>query len=466
MKSNFEFLKEIDTEIYSEVVAIEKSAITDRRGFGNKMRQLLEKLCNKRIKKFGIYNTMLSLSGRDNVDLAFKLNALTVKKTPSGEKYMDIFKREAPGIKPMPDFELWRYDEMDENAWRFFNKSAEGKEKYRFASNFLRQFGNDCSHDYGMIDPVFDVTYEQILDALKTFHRYLREYFEVQNVPQFKEINVPIGEKYEVLEMHVPADRDRSGCEQEYRAHYYSGARVTTPQHAIIRRYRKNADNADDGGVSEEEFFARSLVALSQGQGIDGNVRVEEVVSYLNPDTEFYMIAYIFNEKPLTLSNERLKEMDYGARLKLCYETAELLSNYHKKGIYHRMLSAKSIYIVPDGNGFKPSVINFSFAKVIDQNTVFIRAEQALEKEMGLREQKYLAPEWAKPDEETDWAKVDIYSLGMLFMDVLSGEILARPDFAKIKDERIIDLLKSMLRSRSDDRSDIEEVITTVKELL
>ena len=107
---------------------------------------------------------------------------------------------------------------------------------------------------------------------------------------------------------------------------------------------------------------------------------------------------------------------------------------------------------------------NAAFTKEI--GTVYM---SALESQNYLRKkgrEKYLPPEWLQIEDGSvtpDWAKVDIYALGVLMMDILKGEITGSlVSFDELEDigvpDLILDVLESMLIESPEKRVTMQDV--------
>ena len=88
---------------------------------------------------------------------------------------------------------------------------------------------------------------------------------------------------------------------------------------------------------------------------------------------------------------------------------------------------------------------------------MFDNAVKAKDKINERKLSKYISPEWEAMEsiETVDWAKVDIFSLGILFSDILMGKISENPvsidDLEELDlSEELLDLLDLM---RADDPS-------------
>jgi serine/threonine protein kinase len=108
-----------------------------------------------------------------------------------------------------------------------------------------------------------------------------------------------------------------------------------------------------------------------------------------------------------------------GERLGLCLQICRAIQHAHEKGIIHRDIKPSNILVtVHDGNPV-PKIIDFGIAKAtqgrLTNQTVFTAFEQFL------GTPAYMSPEQAEMSSLEIDARSDIYSLGVLFYELLTG---------------------------------------------
>jgi serine/threonine-protein kinase len=101
---------------------------------------------------------------------------------------------------------------------------------------------------------------------------------------------------------------------------------------------------------------------------------------------------------------------------------ASALSAAHLKGIVHRDLKPDNIVLVEQGGTMVPKVVDFGIAKV--DATKFDRRSTSEGTILGSPD--YMSPEQARGDDEHIDARTDIWSLGVVLFELLSG----KPPFA------------------------------------
>ncbi len=464
MNSNFSFMKDIDGELYEKLIDIESAVKINPFGIGNNLRQVLEKICSKRVEEYNLLPKMTEFSPGRKIDLSMELFLLS-----NGRGFIDSLG--IPGLSPFPDVKVYltRTERDGKKHSRFINPGAvteKNREFFGHGYNFLRQIGNEYSHNDPAFEKYFERSYENVIYALEILQEFLKGIYGIEKnkVPPFNEDIMPIG-NYAVTGSRIPPDVIRTGCEREYTALRYEDLFPGSVGTSLIRQYPRSEANAV------------ILRRASEVYGIEDNCgpllnKVTVLSEGRNIDSPFYLIAYDFRPGAEKLSEEFLSTLSVKEKYELCLSYAKTLSYFHNNTVpvYHRILSSECAYYADNrskGRGISTAIIKFEFAKIADADALTVIG--GILPKITESDNRYVADEWYSlaNAEEISWARADIYSLGILFADILMGS------FGKYRPERmgreahmrpILPLLEDMT-GRADLRPDINKICAFLEKL-
>ena len=440
---NFQFISNIHPEVYTKLNTAEQQARTNFRASGHETRKALEKMVGSMIDKYNLGRTIPK-----NLELSKKIGML---------RYETI-----AGKPILPDIGTVKF------------KYEDGRTEEADYYDFMRKFGNTCSHSDKRFNDV-EVSYKNVIKCLKGYHLFLKKYCASRipkDTPSFDENIMPI-EEYYIYESYVPEDSQRSKCVKEFLG-YTQDNNGDKAFYAILRLYNKEDLNEQFILRNTDTFIEASKMSISSVP--EGMTRMRELIPYSGTSSTFYIISYIFNRKPHQLTEAMIKDMAFQKRIKMCKRISDCFANLHQSEvpIYHRMLSYESIYVCDYGREWVSYVVKFDFAKIETGDparTVLTDAIKAKAKVQELKQLKYLAPEWmaTSHSDHVNWGRMDIYSLGILFSDILSGNIGVTPaSIEELEDldlsDDILDMLDAMRADSPEERLDIEEVQMILEE--
>jgi len=132
-----------------------------------------------------------------------------------------------------------------------------------------------------------------------------------------------------------------------------------------------------------------------------------------------YVVMEYVDGVPLT---EYVTEnhLDLGARLDLFLQVCVAVSHAHQKGVIHRDLKPNNILVTELDGKAVPKVIDFGIAKAIEQPLTPRTLQTSLGELVGTPE--YMSPEQAAGTGLDVDTRADVYALGVILYELLSGE--------------------------------------------
>ncbi len=112
------------------------------------------------------------------------------------------------------------------------------------------------------------------------------------------------------------------------------------------------------------------------------------------------------------------KALNVRASLELVEKVARALNHAHSRGIVHRDLKPGNILVGPDG---EPKVADFGLAKVLDEAEGAPGSGQLTRSGVAMGTPQYMAPEQATGRNRELDARADIYALGCILYELLTG---------------------------------------------
>ena len=114
-------------------------------------------------------------------------------------------------------------------------------------------------------------------------------------------------------------------------------------------------------------------------------------------------------------------QLDTRARLELFCEVCAGVQHAHQKAVIHRDLKPSNILVTLSEGKAQPKIIDFGIAKVTGQRLTDHTLQTALGAVVGTPE--YMSPEQADPSGQDVDTRTDVYSLGVILYELLTGEL-------------------------------------------
>lgn len=479
MLDNFGFVKNYDPALYNAIHEAEQKLKIDFVEAGSLLRkEVVEFFINNLIERnnletelsdFCSSHTPVLNSGTLYSQMCFLTNRKAIKNlnNPRIHPLVCMHKTKKGFVEYKVSAKY--IDQKGQEVYRKIEPNDEEIEAFAF----LRWAGNSCSHNkLNKEQPMLNLAYENVLEAFKvTYHMLACHFNDNAKYGKYHENRVPFGD-FCIDRAFIPNDSTRTGCIMEYEAKKQLEEKT---EWAIIREYAKND--------MDKNFFLRGYdtTIFTKYQLIDVPNAMVEVHNLTKFDSEapYYTIAYVFTRKPQKII-DTLNQISLENRYDICLRIAKCFEVLHTNSmpLYHRMLNHNCIYTQDCkdvGRDWVASVLKFDFSKIPDkgeQKTVFHNAWHAQEKILDESEKKYIAPEWTLENRNADWGKVDIFSLGILFCDILCGTIL--PNSAAIEKafstmlnlgikRELIEIIFNMTSEMLDERPLISEVVLALQ---
>jgi serine/threonine protein kinase len=191
----------------------------------------------------------------------------------------------------------------------------------------------------------------------------------------------------------------------------YEAAHLRLPKRFAIKCLHKELTRNQDAFLrfQREAELATSL----------GNRHIVEVLDFnILPDGSPYMVMEYLDGEGLAARLERQGRLEPREALDICSQVVSALSAAHKQNVVHRDLKPDNIFICPGDEGEFVKLLDFGVSKIRGDTDQNLTGDLAM-----LGTPSYMSPEQARGDAKAVDHRADVYALGAVVYEMLTGQL-------------------------------------------
>ncbi len=150
-----------------------------------------------------------------------------------------------------------------------------------------------------------------------------------------------------------------------------------------------------------------------------GHPHIVEIIDFnVAPDGRPYIVMELLDGESLAARLQRVGRLDIDQAASITRQTTSALHAAHQKGVIHRDLKPENIFLCKHGiRDDYVKLLDFGISKVTDSKSGITRNESLI------GSPAYLAPELVRKGSAKSDMRADVYSMGVVLFQMLSGRV-------------------------------------------